>query len=78
MARQYPNIDHHRKENHKAQAGQGKPCIRCHTPTTGKVEIQVSYMRGDDEHEPICNLCWKTQPAEELLQLILASWSTAE
>lgn len=69
--KQYPKIGSKRKENPRAQAGSGKPCAICKAPTTGKVDVQISYMRGDDEVEPCCNSC---QKGPNLLERILSAW----
>ena len=60
----YPVIVKRIKQNPLAQIGQGKPCTVCGIPTTGKIEIEVSYMRGDDELVACCGLCQKATDKE--------------
>ena len=55
----YPRVGHKRKANPRAHVGSGKPCIVCSEMTTGKVDIEVSYMRGDDDVRYCCDGCQK-------------------
>jgi hypothetical protein len=50
MAKKYPVIGHKKKPKN---AG-GLPCIICGVPTTGKVNIEVNWFRGDDEEVRVC------------------------
>jgi hypothetical protein len=50
MAKKYPVIGHKKKPKN---AG-GLPCIICGVPTTGKVDIEVNWFRGDDEEVRVC------------------------
>lgn len=47
----------------------GLPCIICGAPTTGKVEIEVSYFRGDDEVVRVCDVHQK-QHDKEILEAL--------
>jgi hypothetical protein len=71
MSNKYPRIGSIKKPNPKAHPCSGKRCVLCDKTTTGKVEVQVSYMRGDDEVEPVCGDC---QKAPDLLQRIVTAW----
>lgn len=53
----YPRIGRLDKANPHTKPGDGKPCVICQTPTTGKAHIQVSPFRGEDEVEPCCDKC---------------------
>lgn len=72
MSKQYPCIGSKRKPHNKRPRN-GPKCILCQQPTSGKVEVQVSYMRGDDEVEPVCGECQKG-PEPVLLEKIVAVW----
>jgi hypothetical protein len=50
MAKKYPSIGIKKKPKN---AG-GLPCIICGVPTTGKVDIEVNWFRGDDEQVRVC------------------------
>ena len=50
MAKKYPAIG--RKKRPK-NAG-GLPCIICGIPTTGKIDIEVNWFRGDDDQVRVC------------------------
>jgi hypothetical protein len=50
MAKKYPAIGCKKKPRN---AG-GLPCIICGVQTTGKVDIEVSWFRGDDEQVRVC------------------------
>jgi len=50
MAKEYPAIGRKKKPKN---AG-GLPCIICGIPTTGKVDIEVNWFRGDDEVVRVC------------------------
>ena len=52
MAKLYPAIGS-KKLPHNKSIG-GLPCIICGDLTTGKVEIEISYFRGDDEQVRVC------------------------
>jgi len=53
----------------------GRPCVVCRVAiTTGKVVVQMSHMRGDDEVEPCCASCLKL-PDKVLLSLIQNAWA---
>lgn len=51
MAKKYPVIG---IKYHPKKAG-GLPCIVCGAPTTGKVDIEVNWFRGDDEQVRVCS-----------------------
>jgi len=50
MAKKYPAIGCKKAPRN---AG-GLPCIICGVPTTGKVDIEVSWFRGDDKQVRVC------------------------
>ena len=50
MAKKYPAVGRKKKPKN---AG-GLPCIICGVPTTGKVDIEVNWFRGDDEEVRVC------------------------
>ena len=52
MAKKYPAVGHKRKP--KSNSVGGLPCIVCGKLTTGKVDIEVSWFRGDDEQVRVC------------------------
>ena len=64
MAKIYPVIGQ-KKLPHKKSVG-GLPCIICGEPTTGKVDIEVNYFRGDDEQVRVCPTHQKKHDVEIL------------
>lgn len=50
MAMKYPKIGLKRAPRN---AG-GLPCVVCGIPTTGKVDIEVNWFRGDDDQVRAC------------------------
>lgn len=64
MPHKYPRIGSKQKER-------GRKCLVCTKRTTGKVTVQFSHMRGDDEVAPVCELC---QVLPNLLDRMLESW----
>lgn len=69
MAKTYPAIGC--KKAPRNVVG-GLPCIICGVPTTGKVDIEINYFRGDDEQVRVCAEHQKKHDAE-----ILAAYVTA-
>lgn len=61
----YPRIGNRTKGNPR-QTWKLKMCKICKAPTAGKVEIQFTEMRGDDDVLPVCNDCQKG-PSKDLL-----------
>ena len=70
MAKIYPAIGS-KKLPHKTSVG-GLPCIICGELTTGKVDIEVNYFRGDDEQVRVCPVHQRNHDAE-----ILAAFKAA-
>lgn len=50
MSKKYPLVGCKKKPKN---AG-GLPCIICGVPTTGKVDIEVNWFRGDDDQVRAC------------------------
>ena len=50
MAKSYPAIGVKKKPKNSG----GLPCIICGAITTGKVDIEMSWFRGDDEQIRAC------------------------
>lgn len=48
--RKYPRFGATRKKQREA------PCIVCDEPTRQLVDVQWSYMRGDDDVERVCSI----------------------
>lgn len=69
MAKKYPAIGHKRKPKNPG----GLPCIVCGVVTTGKVDIEVNYFRGDDDQVRACELHQTKHDAE-----ILAAYEAAK
>ena len=62
MAKKYPAIGIKKKPKN---AG-GLPCIICGVLTTGKVDIEVNYFRGDDDQVRVCEIHQKGHDDEIL------------
>lgn len=63
MAKKYPAIGHKRKPKNTG----GLPCIICGVLTTGKVDIEINWFRGDDEQIRVCAEHQKKTDAEILV-----------
>jgi len=50
MAKKYPVIGCKKSPRYIG----GLPCIICGVPTTGKVDIEINWFRGDDEQVRVC------------------------
>ena len=71
MAKIYPAIGKKRLP-HKKSIG-GLPCIICGELTTGRVDIEVSWFRGDDDQVRVCPTHQKKHDAEILAAFKLAN-----
>lgn len=62
----YPRI-----ESLPSKYGSNEPCVLCESKPTGRVWIQTTYMRGEDESEWVCAQCRKLT---DLLDRIMVIW----
>lgn len=67
MKKKYPAIG--RKTAPKKEGG--LPCAICGRLTTGKVDVEITCFRGDDEQLRVCGEC-QTKPNAELLRAYAA------
>jgi len=52
MSKLYPVIGSKHKPRKNSKGG--LPCIVCGVPTTGKVDIEINWFRGDDDQVRVC------------------------
>ena len=69
MAKKYPAIGR-KILPHKKSIG-GLPCIICGEHTAGRVDIEVSWFRGEDEQVRVCPTHQKKHDAEILTAFML-------